>query len=156
MYREGDNGGVTMIQCPLCSRSFAQEVIELHAANCEGRAPTPPQFPHVSDAGQYRGVDEIQILDSQNECDIESFLVIGGEKPLPIDPQVIRKRKGGSRISSGESIGGCENNNSASNVKYSSRPNSFAGGIECPICNQCYSKSVIEEHAANCGDEVYV
>lgn len=28
--------------------------------------------------------------------------------------------------------------------------------VTCPICNEAYSKTVIEEHAANCGDEVYV
>lgn len=28
--------------------------------------------------------------------------------------------------------------------------------VECPICNQKYSKTLIEEHAANCGEEVYV
>eukprot|EP00095_Tigriopus_kingsejongensis_P007963 snap_masked-scaffold135_size322082-processed-gene-0.0 protein:Tk07963 transcript:snap_masked-scaffold135_size322082-processed-gene-0.0-mRNA-1 annotation:"chaperone protein dnaj" len=28
--------------------------------------------------------------------------------------------------------------------------------VECPICNQKYSKSIIEEHAANCGEEVFV
>lgn len=32
-----------------------------------------------------------------------------------------------------------------------------AGGcVTCPICNEAYPKTVIEEHAANCGDEVYV
>lgn len=28
--------------------------------------------------------------------------------------------------------------------------------VECPICNQKYPKNSIEEHAANCGEEVYV
>ena len=28
--------------------------------------------------------------------------------------------------------------------------------VTCPICNEAYSKTVIEDHAANCGDEVYV
>ena len=28
--------------------------------------------------------------------------------------------------------------------------------VECPICNQAYDKSDIEQHAANCGEEVYV
>jgi len=28
--------------------------------------------------------------------------------------------------------------------------------VMCPICNEAYPTSVIEEHAANCGDEVYV
>ena len=30
-------GTTTNIQCPLCGRSYAKAVIELHAANCEGR-----------------------------------------------------------------------------------------------------------------------
>ncbi len=28
--------------------------------------------------------------------------------------------------------------------------------VECPICNERYPKTAIEEHAANCGEEVYV
>lgn len=28
--------------------------------------------------------------------------------------------------------------------------------VDCPICNENYPKSAIEEHAASCGDEVYV
>ena len=39
----------------------------------------------------------------------------------------------------------------------SSRHDSSASSkVTCPICNEAYSKSVIEQHAANCGDEVYV
>ena len=138
-----------MIQCPLCSRSFAQEVVEFHAANCEGRAPSPP-ISYVE-----RDNDDIQILEpigdnsEQVESLLDSFVVIGTDKQLG-DP-LARKRKGGAR-SSGESSSG-ENNN-VSNIKCSSRPT--LSNIECPICNQSYSRSMIEEHAANCGDEVYV
>ena len=28
--------------------------------------------------------------------------------------------------------------------------------VECPICNELYPKASIEEHAASCGEEVYV
>ena len=138
-----------MIQCPLCSRSFTREVIEYHAANCEGRAPSPP----ISLVE--RDPDDIEILEPINgsrverESLLDSFVVIGNDKPVA-DPMA-RKRKGETRTS-GESSSG-ENNN-VSNVKCSSRPS--LGDVECPICNQSYSQNVIEEHAANCGDEVYV
>ena len=137
-----------MIQCPLCSRSFAQEVVEFHAATCEGRAPSPPVSYTEPE------IDDIQILEGLSDNStpqnpsLDSFVVIGDNKHLS-DP-VARKRKGGTR-SSGESNG--ENNN-VSSVKYS--PGPTLSGIECPICNERYSQSVIEEHAASCGDEVYV
>lgn len=30
----------TLIQCPLCGRQFARNVVEIHAATCEGRTDT--------------------------------------------------------------------------------------------------------------------
>ena len=138
-----------MIQCPLCSRSFAQEVVEFHAATCEGRVPSPP-LAYVE-----RDADDIQILEpvgdntEQEESLLDSYVLI--DKDNYLGDSVARKRKGGAR-SSGESSSG-ENNN-VPNVKYSSR--SALSNVECPICNQSYSQSIIEEHAANCGDEVYV
>ena len=138
-----------MIQCPLCSRSFAQEVVEYHAANCEGRPPSPLI------AYDERDTEDIEIMEplsdgtKQSESLLDSFVVIGSDKNFT-DP-LARKRKGGAR-SNGESSNG-ENNN-IPGVKCSTRPT--VSDIECPICNQSYSKTVIEEHAANCGDEVYV
>ena len=35
-------------------------------------------------------------------------------------------------------------------------PSTSSGRVECPICNEQYAQSAIEEHAANCGEEVYV
>lgn len=37
-----------------------------------------------------------------------------------------------------------------------SKVNEVSNKVQCPICQQLYSKSVIVEHAACCGDEVYV
>ena len=151
LYREA-NAGMTMIQCPLCSRSFAQEVIEFHAANCEGRPPSPPTTYAERDT-----TDDIQVLEpvpnSQaggNGSLLDSFVVIANDKE--VTDVLARKRKGGAR-SSGES--NSSDNNNVPSVKCSSRAKAVSD-IECPICNQSYAKSVIEEHAANCGDEVYV
>jgi len=151
LYREA-NAGMTMIQCPLCSRSFAQEVIEFHAANCEGRPPSPPTTYAERDT-----TDDIQVLEpvpnSQaggNESLLDSFVVIANDKE--VTDVLARKRKGGAR-SSGES--NSSDNNNVPNVKCSSRAKAVSD-VECPICNQSYAQSVIEEHAANCGDEVYV
>ena len=151
LYREA-NAGMTMIQCPLCSRSFAQEVIEFHAANCEGRPPSPPTTYAERDT-----TDDIQVLEpvpnSQaggNESLLDSFVVIANDKE--VTDVLARKRKGGAR-SSGES--NSSDNNNLPNVKCSSRVKAVSD-VECPICNQSYAQSVIEEHAANCGDEVYV
>lgn len=38
-----------LIQCPLCSRSFEKEVIEIHAANCEGRPEDIPEVVTIRD-----------------------------------------------------------------------------------------------------------
>ena len=38
-------------------------------------------------------------------------------------------------------------------------PNIISGSgskVECPICNQSYNQTDIEQHAASCGEEVYV
>ena len=138
-----------MIQCPLCSRSFTREVIEYHAANCEGRAPSPPISLVERDPDDIEILEPINDSRDERESLLDSFVVIGNDKPVA-DPMA-RTRKGETRTS-GESSSG-ENNN-VSNVKCSSRPS--LGDVECPICNQSYSQTVIEEHAANCGDEVYV
>lgn len=84
-----------LIQCPLCSRSYEKHVIEVHAANCEGR---PEDIPEV---------------------------VTIGDEP---EPQIIS----GSGFMSSSSK------------------------VECPICNQGYDQTDIEQHAASCGEEVYV
>ena len=86
----------------MCSRSFAKNVIEVHAANCEGRTEeAEDDFEHVE-------VDEVAEAVANSNADV--------------------------------------NMRSANSVKL----------IECPICNQSYDQTVIEEHAANCGEEVYV
>lgn len=38
-----------LIQCPLCSRSFGKSVIEVHAANCEGRPEDLPEIVTLRD-----------------------------------------------------------------------------------------------------------
>ena len=38
-----------LIQCPLCSRSFEKHVIELHAANCEGKPEDAPEVVTIPD-----------------------------------------------------------------------------------------------------------
>ena len=38
-----------LIQCPLCSRSFEKHVIEVHAANCEGRPEDLPEVVTIGD-----------------------------------------------------------------------------------------------------------
>ena len=38
-----------LIQCPLCSRSFEKHVIELHAANCEGKPEDVPEVVTIPD-----------------------------------------------------------------------------------------------------------
>ena len=45
---------------------------------------------------------------------------------------------------------------SSSSVRRTPSSSSSSGRVECPICNERYAKSAIEEHAANCGEEVYV
>lgn len=87
-----------LIQCPLCSRSYEKHVIEVHAANCEGR---PEDIPEV--------------------------VTIGDELPEP------------------------QNSISGSGFRMSS-----SSIVECPICNQGYDQTDIEQHAASCGEEVYV
>ena len=87
-----------LIQCPLCSRSYEKHVIEIHAANCEGR---PEDIPEV--------------------------VTIGDELPEP------------------------QNSISGSGFRMSS-----SSIVECPICNQGYDQTDIEQHAASCGEEVYV
>jgi curved DNA-binding protein CbpA len=82
-----------LIQCPLCSRAFPRNVIESHAASCEGRG-----------------------SDSSPEALSPSA---GLEVHLP--PEEVTEKM-----------------------------------VLCPICSQNYPQSVIEEHAAGCGDEVYV
>jgi len=86
-----------LIQCPLCSRSYEKHVIEVHAANCEGR---PEDIPEVVTIG-----DEPEIREN-----------ISGS---------------GFRMSN-------------------------SSKVECPICNQGYDQTDIEQHAASCGEEVYV
>jgi len=93
-YNSGGPQPKQLIQCPLCSRSYEKHVIEVHAANCEGR---PEDIPEV---------------------------VTIGDEP---EPQII----------------------SGSGFMSSSK-------VECPICNQGYDQTDIEQHAASCGEEVYV
>jgi hypothetical protein len=93
-YNSGGPQPKQLIQCPLCSRSYEKHVIEIHAANCEGR---PEDIPEV---------------------------VTIGDEP---EPQII----------------------SGSGFTSSSK-------VECPICNQGYDQTDIEQHAASCGEEVYV
>ena len=51
-HNNSDHGGPQpkhLIQCPLCSRSFEKHVIELHAANCEGKPEDVPEVVTIPD-----------------------------------------------------------------------------------------------------------
>ena len=58
-----DNRQMQLIQCPLCSRSFEKHVIEVHAANCEGR---PEDIPEVVTIGD----DDLPPTNPKVECPI--------------------------------------------------------------------------------------
>lgn len=109
----------TLIQCPLCGRQFARNVVEVHAATCEGKDPV---------------ADLASEADDEAEAEKEWVRV-----PTPEELRVNRVRDR-------------QRSTSAGRRSIDARMNL----VECPICNQKYSQSVIEEHAANCGEEVYV
>ena len=100
-----------LIQCPLCGKNFARNVIEVHAASCEGKG----------------------------DVDSEPEIVAS---PPQRQPEVLAVNLPPER-------------NERKTSSTSGRKTSIKM-VECPICNQTYSQTVIEEHAANCGEEVYV
>jgi hypothetical protein len=111
-----------LIQCPLCGRNFSKSVIEIHAAQCEGRS--------TVDSSATPAADSVEVLEVKLPPE-------NGDKSSSTTPPPRHLRPKTSKPSSDGSL---------SSYKM----------VECPICNQKYSKSVIEEHAALCGEEVYV
>ncbi len=114
-----------LIQCPLCSRSFAKSVIEIHAASCDGRHGDEVDAPATAD------VLEVNLPPERDEYPESStrrqYQTTSAMPELFPKTSVLGKRS-----------------------------NSGSKMVECPICNVKYSQSVIEQHAANCGDEVHV
>lgn len=148
-----------LIQCPLCSRSFAKSVIEMHAAGCEGRSPDPMDNGEMHPNG---GVNtsmgsglEVN-LPPEKKADF---------KPTPSPPN---SASGSFRSPLSSSMSRKTSVPlSGSRMPPPSPPLSSVGltrsasartstTVECPICNQTYPKTVIEEHAAQCGEEVFV
>lgn len=67
-----------LIQCPLCSRSFEKNVIEIHAANCEGR---PEDIPEVVTIRDDEPKIECPICNqSYDQADIEQHAANCGEE----------------------------------------------------------------------------
>ena len=114
-YHQQQQHQSRMIQCPLCGKNFPKSVIEVHAANCEGK---PEPEPHHSEPELKPEVLEVNLPP---------------EKSSPPGRSLVN----------------------GSNNRVEGRRTSIKM-VECPICNQTYSQTVIEEHAANCGEEVYV
>lgn len=93
----------SLIQCPLCGKHYPRNVVEVHAAGCEGN-----------------NNDE--------------------EQPQPVPPEVLEVNLPPER----------------EEVRSNPTENLDTKMVECPICSQSYPQAVIEEHAAGCGEEVYV
>ena len=153
--RAGAQGGVKgsseqnqrLIQCPLCGKNFPNGVVEYHAASCEGRRDEVDMDGGGSRrrAGDAAGPEILEVN-------------LPPEKPL--------KGTGFDGRSGPESSTGAKTRPSSSepaakragppSSSVRRTPSSSSGRVECPICNERYAKSAIEEHAANCGEEVYV
>ena len=68
-----------MIQCPLCSRSFEKNVIEVHAANCEGRKEDIPEVVTIGDEPEVK-VECPICNQSYDQQDIEQHAANCGEE----------------------------------------------------------------------------
>ena len=120
-----------LIQCPLCGRQYSKSVIESHAAQCEGRRSLPDS--DSSDSGL--------------------TMKLKAEKPYESGPVASPRQRRARTSGSGSSTGSSGRPGFSSRAGSGSNP---AKLVECPICNQKYAKSVIEEHASLCGEEVFV
>lgn len=78
-----------LIQCPLCSRSFEKHVIEVHAANCEGRPEDIPEvvtigddelLPNVSSSAAAAKVECPICNQAYDQKDIEQHASVCGEE----------------------------------------------------------------------------
>jgi len=76
-----------LIQCPLCSRSYEKHVIEVHAANCEGRPEDIPEVVTIGDdpepgiiSGSGSKVECPICNQSYNQTDIEQHAASCGEE----------------------------------------------------------------------------
>lgn len=130
--------------------------MEFHASTCEGRPlddddiqvledlgrPSQSRRPgdgrHETDSG--RGVPSETVA---NDDDGPELVDISGSAPHSMQDPVSRTDPS---IAGRSSAGGAFRRSSVG----------VSTLVECPICSEKYPKSVIEEHAALCGDEVYV
>merc|ERR1711976_494812 len=111
-HSSAPKNNVTMIQCPLCTRSFAQTVIEFHASTCEGRQ--SPTTTTTSPQSNYFGPidEEVQIV----------------EEPSQSSNNKTKRMKNGTTVQDDDEV-----------RILNSPTNSSSSKIECPICNQSYS-----------------
>ena len=138
-----------LIQCPLCARNFPKSVIEIHAASCEGRpaAAAGAGADDDNDTGPTMMIDDGQISGglSVHLPPEKAAAAADPLRHLHRQQQQQQHRHPAPRSASQPGHGG---------VASKRRPTGRT--VECPICNQKYPQSSIEEHAASCGDEVYV
>ena len=113
-------------------------MIEYHAASCEGKRDEVG----MDGGGDVRGAGQPEILEVNLPPENLSGRTVAGSasKTRPSSSEPAAKRAGPS----------------ASSSVRRTPSSSSSGRVECPICNEKYAKSAIEEHAANCGEEVYV
>ena len=114
-------------------------MVEYHAASCEGRRDDGEVDMDGRGAAASGGVGP-EILEVNLPPEKSAASV--GPKTRPSSSEPAAKRAG--------------TNSSSSSSSVRRTPSSSSGKVECPICNERYAKSAIEEHAANCGEEVYV
>ena len=131
------------IQCPLCGRHFAKSVIEVHASNCEGQSDSSPDEPKNPQV-------KMPVQEPPN------LRTTSGARTSRSKPQHSTKMTATKTSSTGSTSGSSRGSSLSSGHPRPDMNKGLLGLVECPICNQNYDKSVIEEHAANCGEEVYV
>ena len=143
-----------LIQCPLCGRNYAKSVIEMHAATCEGKSeedPSQPQQPSPA-APPVRKISsatlEVNVPPERKSSSSSSAM-----------PSARQRLSSASDLKSPSVVNHNNNRLPQHDRKLNSGDVVLTGlgkSVECPICNQKYAQTVIEEHAANCGEEVYV
>ena len=116
-------------------------MIEYHAASCEGKRDEVGMDGGGDGIGLRGGAGQPERLEVNLPPENPAGRTIAGSasKTRPSSSEPAAKRAGPP---------------SSSSVRRT--PSSSSGRVECPICNEKYAKSAIEEHAANCGEEVYV
>lgn len=117
-------------------------MVEYHAASCEGKRDGEVDMDGGGGGGRRRVGPEILEVNLPPEKPggkgASGSSGSAGAKTRPSSSEPAAKRAG-----------------PPSSAPVSRTPSS-GGRVECPICNERYAKSAIEEHAANCGEEVYV